>query len=63
MAPCLVSDEGLFDLKDFYSKIEKYINEVVCIEITYCRLHLYCHVTKERDLSVLYPIAIACDNV
>ena len=26
MAPCLISDEGLFDLKDFYSKIEKYIN-------------------------------------
>ena len=25
MAPCLVSDEGHFDLKDFYSKIEKYI--------------------------------------
>ena len=23
---CLISDEGLFDLKDFYSKIEKYIN-------------------------------------
>ena len=26
MAPCLVSDKGLFDLKDFYIKIEKYIN-------------------------------------
>ena len=26
MAPCLVSDKGLLDLKDFYSKIEKYIN-------------------------------------
>ena len=27
MAPCLVLDKGLFDyLKDFYSKIEKYIN-------------------------------------
>ena len=26
MAPCLISDKGLLDLKDFYSKIEKYIN-------------------------------------
>ena len=26
MASCLVLDKGLFDLKDFYSKIEKYIN-------------------------------------
>ena len=26
MAPCLVSDKGLLDLKDFYSNIEKYIN-------------------------------------
>ena len=34
MAPCLVSDEGLFDLKDFYIKIEKYIvMEVTCIEL------------------------------
>ena len=63
MAPCLVSDKGLLGLKDFYSKIENYINEVVYIEIAYCRLHLYCHVTKERGLSVLYLIAIACDNV
>jgi len=26
MAPCLLSDKGLLDLKDFYSNIEKYIN-------------------------------------
>ena len=26
MAPCLISDKGLLDLKEFYSKIEKYIN-------------------------------------
>lgn len=26
MAPCLVADKGLFELKDFYSNIEKYIN-------------------------------------
>ena len=26
MAPCLKSDKGLLDLKDFYSNIEKYIN-------------------------------------
>ena len=26
MAPCLISDKGLFELKDFDSKIEKYIN-------------------------------------
>ena len=41
MAPCLISDKGLLDLKDFYSKIEKYINRsslyiqdlMVCIGI------------------------------
>ena len=34
MAPCLVSDKGFFDLKDFYIKIEKYnVMEVACIEI------------------------------
>ena len=26
MAPCLISDKGLFELKDFYIEIEKYIN-------------------------------------
>lgn len=26
MAPCLISDKGLLDLKDFYIEIEKYIN-------------------------------------
>ena len=26
MAPCLISDKGLLDLKDFYSNIEKDIN-------------------------------------
>lgn len=40
MAPCLVSDKGLFDLKDFYSNIEKYITEVVCIEIRYCKHYI-----------------------
>ena len=29
MAPCLVSDKGLLDLKDFYIEIEKYIVRVI----------------------------------
>ena len=40
MAPCLVSDKGLLDLKEFYSKIEKYINRSSLLEITYCKHYI-----------------------
>ena len=39
MAPCLVSDKGLFDLKDFYIKIWL-IGQKVCVK-TLITLDIY----------------------